>query len=111
MISYIILIVICIIVALFGRYSLFAYIITYALLSWLCDINPEETYYWYSGIWHGICFLPNWFVHLIYPDVLYKANNYTTAYNVFWYILSIQSTIGFFYGELFYKLFHIKRYY
>ena len=28
---------------------------------YLCDINPNDTYSWYSGIWHGLFFIPNWF--------------------------------------------------
>ena len=31
-----------------------------ALISiWLCDIDVEKNYKWYSGIWHALWFLPN----------------------------------------------------
>ena len=31
-----------------------------ALAAWLCDIEPDKTYTWYSGIWHGLFCIPNW---------------------------------------------------
>lgn len=58
----------------------------------LCDISPDITYTWYSGIWHGLFFLPNWMWNG-FRDNLYKAENYTTAYNVLWWIFSIGSTL------------------
>lgn len=65
----------CIVIIFFILVSCFA--------GWLlCDIAPNETYTWYSGIWHGLFFFQNlilsWFT-----DALYKAEYYTTAYNVF----------------------------
>ena len=52
---------------------------------WLCNIKPDTTYSWYSGIWHGIFFLPN-LVRSWFGNALYKAEYYTTAYNVWWWI-------------------------
>ena len=57
------------------------------LVGWLfCDIDPNETYTWFSGIWHGIFFPVN-FVRSLLTDALYKAEGYTTAYNVFYWIV------------------------
>ena len=73
-------------------------ILVYSFLGWLlCDINPHETYSWYSGIWHGLFFVCNW-IRSWFGDALYKAEMYTTAYNVFYWIFSIISTIGFVFG-------------
>lgn len=69
-------------------------VIVYSLLGWLlCDIEPGETYSWYSGIWHGMFFVVNW-VRSWFTDALYKADSYTAAYNVFYWIFSILSVLG-----------------
>lgn len=47
----------------------------------LCDINPDKYYTWYSGIWHGFFFIPN-LLRSWFGDALYKANDCSTAYNV-----------------------------
>ncbi len=74
-------------------------ILVYCLLGWLfCDIEPGKEYTWYSGIWHGLFFVIN-FVRSWFTDALYKADNYTTAYNVFYWIFSISSVLGFFGGS------------
>lgn len=66
-------------------------ILTYCLVGWLfCDINPNKEYTWISGIWHGSFFFINW-VRSCFVDNLYKAEIYTTAYNVFYWIFSILS--------------------
>lgn len=69
----------------------------------LCDIDIEQTYTWYSGIWHGIFFVPNYVRYLI-GDSPYKAESYTAAYNVFYWIFSILSTLSAIFGGT------IKRY-
>ena len=67
-------------------------------LGWLlCDISPNKEYTWYSGIWHGMFFLIN-FVRSWFTDALYKAEIYTTAYNVFYWIFSILSVFGVLFG-------------
>lgn len=69
------------------------------ITAFLCNINPEETYFWYSGIWHGIFFIPNLIMHFLNSDILFKANHYTLAYNVWWWISSI-SCLGSIFGIL-----------
>lgn len=63
--------------------------ITCALAAWLCDIEPDKTYTWYSGIWQGLFCVPNWIRSFFYDGVLCKANTYTTAYNIWWWIMLI----------------------
>lgn len=58
------------------------------LSMWLCNIEPGTTYSWYSGIWHGLFFIPN-LVRSWFGDTLYKAEYYTTAYNIFWWVTVI----------------------
>lgn len=60
----------------------------------LCNINAEETYTWYSGIWHGLFFLPNLVRHWLF-DAEFKAEYCTTAYNVFFWIFGILTTLKF----------------
>ena len=70
-------------------------------LGWLlCDIEPDTEYTWYSGIWHGLFFVIN-FIRSLFTDALYKAEEYTSAYNVFHWIFSIISVISYIFSELF----------
>ena len=57
------------------------------IAKFLCNINPHDSYSWISGIWHGLFFIPNYARGLLSPEILYKALDYTTMYNVFWWIL------------------------
>ena len=73
-------------------------ILVYSFFGWLlCDIEPGKEYVWYSGIWHGTFFMCNW-IRSWFSDVLYKADVYTNAYNVFYWIFSIGSVVGFLTG-------------
>lgn len=62
---------------------------------WLCTIDPEEYYVWYEGIWHGLFVIPNWIMSWFYDDILCKAENYSTGYNVCWWIVLIWEILGF----------------
>jgi len=76
-----VIIVLGIITFLFGSRPLIS-ILFAGLIGWLfCDINVEKEYTWYSGIWQGIFFVPNYIRHLVW-DTPYKAEIYTTAYRV-----------------------------
>ena len=73
-------------------------ILVYCFLGWLlCDINPEKEYTWYSGIWHGMFFVVN-LVRSWFTNALYKAEIYTATYNVFYWIFSTLSVLGFLFG-------------
>ncbi len=61
---------------------------------WLCNIDPDKTYTWYSGIWQGMFTIPNWIRSLFFSNVLYKANLYTAGYNFWWLIMLIFSVLG-----------------
>lgn len=56
---------------------------------WLCTIDAEEYYVWYQGLWHGLFIIPNWIMSWFNDDVLCKAENYSTGYNVCWWIVLI----------------------
>lgn len=72
------------------------YILVSCLVGWLlCNIDPDKTYTWYSGIWHGMFFISN-FIRSWFTDALYKAESYTAAYNVFWWIFTGLSVFSFF---------------
>ena len=74
-------------------------VLTYMFIGWLlCDIDPEKYYSWYSGIWHGLFFIPN-LLRSWFGDALYKATNYTTAYNVWWGITTIMSCLSLLFGD------------
>ena len=74
-------------------------ILVYCFLGWLlCDIDTEKAYTWFSGIWHGIFFVPN-LLRSWFGDALYKAETYTTAYNIFFWIFSILDVLGLLFGN------------
>ena len=64
----------------------------YAVAYFLCHIDPEKTYTWYSGIWHGVFWFPNIIMSLFCDSIYAKAPNCTTAYTVFYYFSIIAST-------------------
>ena len=77
---------------------IFITILTCCFLGWLlCDIDPDTEYTWFSGIWHGLFFVPN-FVRSWFTDAIYKAEDYTAAYNFWYWIFSVLSTLGFIFG-------------
>lgn len=79
---------------------IFLTILIYTFVSWLlCDINPDKTYGWFAGIWHGTFFIANW-IRSLFGDALYKANDYTTAYNIFYWIFSVLSVLSFLFGGI-----------
>lgn len=60
----------------------------------ICYINPDKTYTWYSGIWHGIFVIPHWVVSWFSDDIYCKAPNSTTAYSIWWWISFIFIGLG-----------------
>lgn len=69
-------------------------VLVLCVLGWIfCDINPEETYTWYSGIWQGIFFIPNW-IRSLFTGALYKAQFYTAGYNACYWIFAVISTVS-----------------
>ncbi|GHT60618.1 hypothetical protein AGMMS50239_09920 [Bacteroidia bacterium] len=69
-------------------------VIACLVAAWLCDIDSNKTYSWYSGIWHGLFCVPNWIRSFFNGDVLCKANDYTSAYNFWWWVTFISSLLG-----------------
>lgn len=75
-------------------------ILVYSFFSWLlCDIDAGKEYTWYSGIWHGMFFIANW-IRSWFWDALYKAEIYTTAYSIYYWIFSVLSVVGFLFGPI-----------
>lgn len=76
----------------------------YALLLnicwWLCSIEPGKMYSGLYGLWHGIFFFPN-YIRSCFGDALYKADQYTTAYNVWYLIGAVPTTFSWVVGLLF----------
>lgn len=58
----------------------------------LCNINPDESYSWISGIWHGLFVIPNYARSVLSPEILYKAVEFTSLYNIFWWIAVVLQT-------------------
>lgn len=75
-----------------------SYLFMIFLAWWLCDIDPDKTYTWYSGIWHGLWFVPN-LIRSWFGGALYKAEHYTAAYNVWWWISTIISVWAAIFGS------------
>ena len=74
-----------------SKWLLGLFIISIGLCLIICDIDPDKTYSWYSGIWHGLFFVQNSICGL-FTDNISKANHYTTAYNVLWWITTVINT-------------------
>jgi hypothetical protein len=60
----------------------------------ICYINPDKTYAWYSGAWHGMFVIPHWVVSWFADDIYCKAPNSTTAYSFWWWISFIITGLG-----------------
>lgn len=59
-------------------------------LAWLiCNIDASDSYSWISGILHGLFIVPNYLRHSIDNNVLWYAQNHTTAYSIFFWISAI----------------------
>lgn len=65
----------------------------YAAAYFFCHIDPEKTYTWYSGIWHGFFWLPNLIMSLFSDSVHAKAPNCTTWYTIFYFLTIIASSV------------------
>lgn len=65
----------------------------FLLAYFFCDINPAESYVWYDGIWDGLCFIPNLVFSIFDGDRLCKALDYTSAYNVCWWIFTVVAVL------------------
>ena len=61
-----------------------------AAIFWV-NISGAELYGWYAGLAHGLFFLLNLVRHLFDSDVLFKATNCTTGYNV---LLLVRASVG-----------------
>ena len=68
-------------------------IIYYVAAYFLCPIDSERTYTWYSGIWHGIFWFPNLVMSIYSDSIHFKAPNCTTGYNIWFYITIVLSSI------------------
>jgi hypothetical protein len=70
--------------------------LTFCLLTTrIAYINPEKTYNWYSGIWHGIFVIPHWIVSWFSDEIYCKAPNSTIAYSICWWITFIFTGLTF----------------
>lgn len=69
-------------------------VVAYCLAAYFfCSINPEETYTWYSGLWHGLFWIPNLMMSLFSDSIYFKAPNCTTMYTILYYMSLIISSI------------------
>jgi len=88
---------------LLGAGSIIFYLgifLAFCLLSTkICYINPEESYKWSSGIWHGIFGITHWVMSWFTDDIYCKAPIRTTAYHIWWWISFIFIGFSIFGGE------------
>lgn len=60
--------------------------IVYLVLGYFfCNIEPNETYSWYFGLWHGFFVLAN-MIFSLFDNTLYKATDPSIAYYIFYVI-------------------------
>ena len=76
------------IISILKEFALYCVALSFFMLIALliCDIEAQEHYSWFSGIWHGIFVIPNYVRSILNPEVLYKAQNSTSMYNILWWI-------------------------
>lgn len=56
----------------------------------IANISYSKEYSWYMGIWHAIFVVPNFLLHCFYDsDILYYAEQHTTAYSIFFWLVFI----------------------
>lgn len=56
-------------------------------IAWLiCNIDASDTYSWISGVFHGLFIVPNFVRYLFSNDILFFAENHTTAYTIFYWL-------------------------
>ncbi len=60
----------------------------------ICYINPDKSYTWYSGIWHGLFVIPHWIVSWFSSEIYCRAPNATTAYSIWWWVTFVFSTLS-----------------
>lgn len=58
-------------------------------LAWLLEIRPETDYGWFMGAVHGVLLVPNWIISLFDSSWLIKATQYTSTYNVMWWVFGV----------------------
>lgn len=79
-------------------WSLFGYslglIIFCVAAYYLASIDYSNEYSWYMGIWHAIFVVPNFLLHhCCDTNILYYAEEHTTAYSVFFWIIFVTSIV------------------
>lgn len=61
--------------------------------------SRRSEFWWYTpGIWHGLFFIPN-LVKSWFGDTLFKAESYTLAYNVWWWIVVVLQGVLILFGR------------
>lgn len=55
----------------------------------LCDVQADIEYTWYSGIWHGLFLIPNLILSFLFDGILVKAEISTSGYTFFWWVTVI----------------------
>lgn len=75
-------------------YTLLVFIIVCFLSTVICDINPDVSYTWYSGIWHGLFVVPHWVVSWFSEETLLKAPIRTSGYTFWWWTIVVIVCLG-----------------
>jgi hypothetical protein len=75
-------------------YALVIFIITCWLSTVICKIEPNESYTWYSGIWHGLFVVQHWIMSWFSDGVLLKAPIRTSGYTFWWWTVVIIICLG-----------------
>ena len=68
--------------------------ITAVLVYFFFSIEPDKTYTWWQGAFHGAWVVPNWIVSWFKDGYYVKAPMHTAAYNVWWWIFCIWMCLG-----------------
>ncbi|MFI3281475.1 MAG: hypothetical protein R3Y44_05840 [Rikenellaceae bacterium] len=78
----------------FARFSGIAMLAIGMLIAYFtADIDPSRYYGWFHGWWHGMHFTSNWILSLFIEGRLLKAVDYTSWYNIWWWICAVGSVL------------------
>lgn len=64
------------------------------IVAWFYNFQPDYEYSWYWMFFHGWLIIPNWIYSWFIDAKLCRPEMYTTAYNIFWWLSVICSSLS-----------------
>lgn len=74
-------------------FFVFFVIVYYVSAYFFCSIDPNVSYPWYYGIWHGIFWFPNLIMGVFSESIYAKASDVSIGYHIAYYTSAIISSL------------------